>query len=396
VITKRAGFFFGAGISTPSGKPLSREITEAALHGQWYLHSDQSFLPGRKPNAYAVRLMEDTITPKVQQFLGRLKKLAEDYVTQLSRPEKPREIHYEDLFSLAEQAFRSHLDHVPNLAVVEFLRRLDQETQDLHANFKGGTSGGDGLTGLAETACDFLHWIVHHKLSGNGQRRAGLDAITDVAKNVDELDIFTLNHDVLVEAQLRSTNFDYEDGFDNRRGELRIFSFWPRDSRKKIRVFKLHGSIDWYLYDFSDGMRQYAIPQKDPFHSRDQNGKYAKAVEGKAAFLSGTVVKEQRYGVGLFGELFTEFRSHLSRHRHLITCGYGFGDTGINNRIHQWLYDSPKRAHKLVVLTKNSEKFFANSPMWMEEMKSREQVIVVEKWLEECGLNDLEPYFDEE
>ena len=395
MIRKRAAFFFGAGISKPSGKPLSGEITESALNDQWWLHSDMSFVPGRKPNAYSLKLLEDTVTPIVQQFLGRLKKLAEEYIAELSHPEKPRLIHYEDLFGLAEQAFRSESDHVPNLAIVEFLRRLRNETTDLHGDFKGGTSGGIGLAGLAETACDFLHWVVHHKLAGNRQPRVGLDAITGVAEHVDQLDIFTLNHDLLVEAQLRSMKFDYEDGFDNRRGELRVFSFWPTNARKKTRIFKLHGSIDWYFYEFSDGMRQYAIPDKDPSHSYDQNKKLIRPLDSKAAFLSGTVVKERRYGTGVFGELFTEFRRHLGQHRHLISSGYGFGDTGINNRIHQWLCDLPNRANKLVVLSNKSEpKFFEDKPIWMRDMRSRGQLILVAKRLQDCSTNDLEPYFD--
>ena len=67
-------------------------------------------------------------------------------------------------------------------------------------------------------------------------------------------------------------------------------------------------------------------------HSKDQHGDFVHPVEWKAAFLSGTIVKELRYGVGLWAELFSAFRFHLASHTHLICCGYGFGDTGVNQR----------------------------------------------------------------
>jgi hypothetical protein len=91
---------------------------------------------------------------------------------------------------------------------------------------------------------------VHHELAKDGNKRVGLDAITDTAKAVDQLDIFTLNHDVLIEAQCRSANVLYEDGFADRRGELLVFSWWPQNKREKVRLFKLHGSVNWFLYAF--------------------------------------------------------------------------------------------------------------------------------------------------
>jgi hypothetical protein len=179
---KRAAFFFGAGISKPSGRPLAREITRSGLEDQWHLTTDRRFLPGLNQNRHSVRCLVDSVTPTVQKFLARLKDIASDYITELSRSSRPRDAHYEDLFSLSEQAFRSESDHIPNLVVVEFRRRLRSETQPLYADFEGGSSGGVGLAGLAETACDFLHWVVHHKLRTCGTPRAGLQVITDAAK----------------------------------------------------------------------------------------------------------------------------------------------------------------------------------------------------------------------
>lgn len=372
----RAAFFFGAGISKPSGKPLAPEITRAALEDEWHLSTDRRFCPGRKQNPHHVRCVEDSVTPLVQQFLAILKHMAAYCISELSRASTPRAVHYEDFFSLAEQVFRAEDDHAPNLVLAELLLRVRRDAASLYGGFEVWPSGGLGLAGLAETTCDFLHWVVYHKLSTNVTPRAGLAFLSDTAKQVEELDIFTLNHDVLIEDQLKATYSHFEDGFaDSQHGEFRAFSGWPRSNRKKIRLFKLHGSINWYIYDFPNltaptPLRKYAIPLKGPSHSRDQTGTVLKPVDVKAAFLSGTVVKERRYGTGMFADLFAEFRRHLSLHNQLICCGYGFGDTGINNHIHNWLSGSLNGSKKLIVFTEEQEqRFFENKPIWMQTLE---------------------------
>lgn len=386
----RAAFFFGAGISRDSGMPLAPEITSAALNGQWHLGSDQNFHPGPDPNTYSPEI----VTSIVQQFLAILNTIAGEYITELSHSAKTRQPHYEDLFSLADQAARPTTAHVPNLAVVEFLRRLRSQTAHLHAGFKGPT-GATEFEGLAEASCHFLHWVVYYKLTLVNQPRSGLDAVTEVARAVDELDIFTLNHDVLIEGQCKDTGLQLEDGFADRRGELRAFNGWPEHARQKVRLFKLHGSVNWFLYDFPGWAHQYAIPDSDAFHSHDQYGKLVRPVEWRSAFLSGTIVKEQLYGIGFFGDLFTAFRRHLGQHAHLIFCGYGFGDPGINSRINQWIHDRPAPGNRIVVLNGGTRAgFFADKPMWLQDLHAKGRLLFVDKWLQDCTLADLTPYFD--
>lgn len=111
--------------------------------------------------------------------------------------------------------------------------------------------------------------------------------------------------------------------------------------------------------------------------------------------MSGTIVKEMRYGVGLWVELFSALRSHLANHTHLICCGYGFGDTGINQRLVQWMHDRLDGSNRLVVLTPNaSGHYFSDKPHWLTRLWEEGRVIVVPKYLKDCTLDDLIPYFD--
>ena len=386
----QAAFFFGAGISRPSGMPLVDDLTDAIFNKKWHLTTAQTFEPGPEPNPAYV----DNVTEAVKAFLRVVSNCASDYIDELNHGD--RKPHYEDLFSLAEQASRSELDHIPNLAVVEFVRRLRRESMFLHAGFRGGTNGGQGFIALAETACDYIHWVVHHSLTGSVVKRSGLGSISQVARAVDRLDIFSLNHDLLIEDQLRSDGIsEIEKGFNDRtRGQCSVFSGWPAE-RKRVRLFKLHGSLDWYFYEFPGWARQYAIPDGEPFHCHDQKGQLLTPIDRKAAFLSGTIVKEQRYGFGFWGELISNFVSHLTRHTHLICCGYSFGDPGINQRIAQWMSNLPGK-NKLVILTPEHEcRFFEGKPAWMHRFKSEGRVVLVPKYFEQCDLSDLQPYFDE-
>lgn len=373
--------------------PSVYDITQAALTRDWHFHTPQSFHPGLRPGSTTA----DAVTVAVKRFLASVNDCTADYLAELSRYRPSRRPHYEDWFSLVEQASRTETDHTPNLATVEFLRRLRSRTAPIHCGFNAGTVGRDGFGQLAEITCNFLHWVVHHSLDRRGEKRQGLDLITTTARSVDAIDIFTLNHDLLVESQLRDDGItDLERGFDDRsRGRCAVYSGWPDGHRKKVRLFKLHGSVDWYLYEFPGWARQYAIPDGDPQYCEDNAGTKLYPLEGKAAFLSGSIVKEQRYGVGFWGDLFSSFRAHLSRHTHLICCGYGFGDPGINQRLAQWMNDRLDGSNRIVILTPNSpEEFLADKPLWLHRLFEQKRLRFVGAYLENCAVDSLTEYFD--
>lgn len=218
---------------------------------------------------------------------------------------------------------------------------------------------------------------------------------------MDALDIFTLNHDTLVEKQLVADGLnDIESGFEDRtHGEFSVYrSQWWKcaaNPRKHVRLFKLHGSLNWWLFKFPGWAKQYAIPDGDPDHGKDEQGKPVRPFEWKAAFLSGTIVKELRYGLGFWGEQIEAFREHLARHTHLICCGYGFGDTGINLRIDQWMHDRLDGSNRLVILTpEDPEFYFSDKPFWLIRHFQAGRVYFIPKYLNSCEVADLQPFFD--
>ncbi|MBN2069235.1 MAG: SIR2 family protein [Opitutales bacterium] len=396
VMGKQAAFFFGSGISYASGSPSVDDITIAALKEHWHFCTEGIFLRGVNSN----HCIPDQVTPLVQAFLQRLFKIAADCKAEVTRITPALPPHYEELFSLSAQIVNVEQDHIPNLAIVDYLRRVRSDTADLYIGYKGGPSGLSDLGGLAEDTCIFLHWVVDSMLRSIGENRKGLGLISEVANSVDNLDVFTLNHDLLVEKQLESNGIFPQMGFDDYdHGDFRVYqTYWWKNTskpRSKVRMLKLHGSLNWWFYDFPDWARQYAIPNKDPRRCCDQNQRTVNPVDGRSAFLSGTIVKELHYGLAFWGEQLEAFRDHLSNHHRLICCGYGFGDRGINVRIDQWMHNDLNGRNRLVILTPQSKDIFVrNKPYWLIRHIQNNRVDFVENYLENCTLSDLEPYFD--
>lgn len=167
---------------------------------------------------------------------------------------------------------------------------------------------------LAQTSCDLIHWAVDHTLRNMVTVRSGLGLIPVVAGSVDELDIFTLNHDTLIEEELLASGLSFESGFgDQFHGGFSVYQpgWRAKRSGKSRRIFKLHGSLNWYLYQFPGWARQYAVLTDIRFTGAINKAILVNPVEWKAAFLSGTIVKEQRYGQGFWGDLLSTPRTSL-------------------------------------------------------------------------------------
>jgi hypothetical protein len=244
---------------------------------------------------------------------------------------------------------------------------------------------------LADRACDLVQWNVYYGLS-RAKIPVGMDVIADVARRVTTLDIFTLNHETLIEQCLREAGIDFADGFGDRKGDVRIFA--SRWNGPIVRVLKLHGSTNWFLFRFPE-WDQFASVEANSGYARDEQGRLLDDLDPKPLFLTGTTVKEQSYGVSLIGDLFSKFRELLSAHDTLIFCGYGWGDKGINIRLSQWLRN--KKENRLVILHDGPEEEIANKRFWRlrwADYLRAGKVVLRRQWLANCTVSDLEPFFD--
>ncbi|MBR1774913.1 MAG: hypothetical protein IJ759_05245 [Bacteroidales bacterium] len=173
------------------------------------------------------------------------------------------------------------------------------------------------------------------------------------------IDVFTLNHDLLFESFNKSSYIqgNITDGFEeigspyygelnckNHKYNCRLERYTGNYNQKKsIRLFKLHGSIDYYIYhnlennEFRD---ESWIKIKKGITTcnfkKEVNGEYKEDFTNYSPFfLTGVNSKQKKYKKGIFKSLFKEFEKTLSQTTKLIIIGYSGCDDGINSIIRE-------------------------------------------------------------
>lgn len=154
-------------------------------------------------------------------------------------------------------------------------------------------------------------------------RRAGLERRPPVA-------VFTTNYDTLLEDAFALNEVKTADGFSG--GSM---AFWNPQSEAynflepferapglDAKLYKLHGSIDWYYSKRSVVMRR-------------REGAVYSAEEAERLLVYPQATKYQTTQQEPFSHLFRAFRRALNSSDEgiLCICGYGFGDRHINHEI---------------------------------------------------------------
>ena len=129
-------------------------------------------------------------------------------------------------------------------------------------------------------------------------------------------------------------------------GKVRL-SYFANDYSKKFRLYKLHGSIDYYPFNKNDGhvYVRYCWIKKKPFIAPTDLWKEVKTETGEliyeqdwvnyhSDFLIGTTSKIFRYKDPLYYDVvFNHFEKNLQNSKQLIIIGYAGNDMEINKII---------------------------------------------------------------
>ncbi|MCC6366048.1 MAG: SIR2 family protein [Bryobacterales bacterium] len=226
---------------------------------------------------------------------------------------------YEELYYLAAQLADVDGEY-ENPAILPFLEDARKRlTSPLHNNLFRETTKY-----IRHVVCDALF-----KLKPKPDHlRSVIQASKD--ESVSRLEIFTLNHDVLIEDSLRAANVRFADGFVQVPGKN--YQCWKyqafKDSQEKVRLSKLHGSIDWYHTREEDRGPSTVITSTD-FDA-------VPGFPGNPAVLIGTFNKMLEYTMGIYADLFCAFRSALPTLDRLVISGYSFSGKGVNASIAEW------------------------------------------------------------
>lgn len=300
-----------------------------------------------------------------------------------------RDTTYEDIYYLAEQIHDSAAAEYENPAILAFLEKLELDVEPIPTEL----GKADPVRELATEATKYIKDVVQSCLSKKPERTDYLKPFKDACLDADfgTLDLFTLNHDTLLEDYLCKESIDLTDGFEQK-GDLA--RFWnPKILEKptsRVRLIKLHGSVSWQWYDGQeDEIQGLAIRTVDPEKWLHLN----KISHNRAEFLAGTFNKMLTYTVHhVYLELYLYFWQALKQIDCLVVCGYGFGDKAINARIVQWKAETDDR--RIIVIDPKSEADIMQIARGMitknwDRWKNEERLIFINKSVEEVTWNEI-------
>lgn len=176
-----------------------------------------------------------------------------------------------------------------------------------------------------------------------------------------EANIFTLNHDLLLETLFEHYEICYKDGFSNKNSTLvddegNKLPVFNGNLDGKINLIKLHGSIDYYQYDYIceqnrhkgfDYFKTLDYTVKHTANDIDENGKIIQSFTPRITpqFITGENKLDFMQKDKMYKYLYSFFEHNLQDSDTLIIIGYSFGDEHINSVLKSSISNIKKIIH---------------------------------------------------
>lgn len=331
----------GAGISIPAGFPTTQDITSRILSGHnitrhsdgtYYLDEDQSPL-----RTFEIPVQRDVL------LLRRLRMEIEKYFLY----DFSLDVNYEDLYYLCSQIHDSTLGEYENPLVGPFLQEISPDVDRIRTLTLGGNLESWEEIRLFSEAMYYIRDVTWRLLQLVPTQLDYLGLIRELCMDADieRVDLLSLNHDTLLEEFLADSGIEFADGFGEPAEEVR---YWQEGllagSDAKVRLLKLHGSIDWFKYPpnaMTSGPEAVGMPLTDDiWHTKNPSGEMQTPYGGRPVLLAGTFNKMLEYTSSIYADLHCQFRESIRAGSRLVISGYGFGDKGVNSQIVEWMYQA--------------------------------------------------------
>jgi hypothetical protein len=326
-------FLIGAGVSI--GLPGTEEITNVVRSGEGVHHGSDDLFYICQPNDLQ-NGWEDGYVRRIIPFIHMVNEII------INSKQLRREPNYEDLYYLVEQLNSVLGGEYDNPALQQLINSLETNTKSIRAQ-KPGEFDNCSFHDLLFHTLNYIQdivWQMLYRDNKNGTHHPFLIEALN-SHDVQRIDIYTLNHDTLIEETFRSSDIHYTNGFIH---GVTGFRQWDRaafNGDAALRLFKLHGSIDWFNYrpnHRGDDLLLQVPDYQESFTAPD-GGRWICLI-GRPEILVGTLNKMLRYTGYIYAHMFSLFWTELINSDVLIISGYGFNDKGINNRIVDWTYSA--------------------------------------------------------
>lgn len=242
---------------------------------------------------------------------------------------------YEDIYFICEQLKRALEGKQFDPLVIPGLESVLEGHRTRDPALWARTDTRADVTRRRKELQDFIRKTVFESLRNTPTNLDQLNVLEEAFRDERfELNVFSLNHDLVLEKYLNSIEVPFCDGFQKNSDGI---SVWNRHSyangSKTIRLFKLHGGVNWHREASAMHYPQIFIPN-DASELEYKWNEY-----DYPEFLIGTYNKYFEYTQGVFLDMFHLLYAFLERSDSLIAIGYGFGDIGVNNIIAKWWWE---------------------------------------------------------
>ncbi len=379
----------GAGLSCAVGTPSTKEITKQILLGENLAgekairHTDGTYYFGvpnlTTPTGYTKRILI---------FLRYLKAYLDLY-----NIHRRHDTNYEELIYLISQIYNEILREYENPIIEPMINEIQLRLERYLVLKENDFEFDWELFDLVRESKIYIYSIIRHLLNRDQpfltiKNLKSLDFLKDCYQdNPSKIDVFTLNHDIVLEDCLKQNHIEFADGFGEPEGlgnpneQARYWNPELFKCDKKVKLYKLHGSINWFLFHERNKnfLPRIGIPMGwDYWHIKDSMGEYLIAEDGVPLLLVGTYNKILDYvDIPIFLDLHYTFYNSLQNNQRLIIIGYSFGDKAINARLAEWML-SPQN-NRLVIIDPCLDKIRREIPL--SEFKKR-----WDSWLKEGKL----------
>ncbi|MDA3838890.1 MAG: SIR2 family protein [Candidatus Delongbacteria bacterium] len=308
-------FLFGAGISKSAGLPLGNELTEKLLNTDKYYIYGKDYKWDENPP------MGTNYSTKEHDAI----KFIYDYLKNNGEPNP----NYERIYYLAELAalYSIKMDSENKDLQKEFPLR-----PELYPFFKTLPVSDKPIYEFYSSVCNYIQQFICKELNiafDMEKASSDLSVIIDSCKDnfFDEIIIFTLNHDILLESLFGYNKIAYNDGFSfNCEDKFYHWDYSQFKDTSKVKLIKLHGSIYWYKNSKNKLINE--------INGHDSTSlEFAWPMSYYPIFLTGTDNKYFNYTHSHFLEMLNYLYETLYNTEVLFISGYGFCDHGINNLI---------------------------------------------------------------
>lgn len=371
----RIAFLLGAGVSLPAGMASTEALTNAVLRVEDYiLHTDGTFYRATPGELGAFSWRVDR--PRLETLLQTINKHCQDYFD--LEQWKKRVENDEDLLSAASKIEQLLWEECENPAI-ESSAKAVLEAGPVHER--------EDLRELADMACNYIRDVVQLELSRVPRPLEHLTCLVEAMRdqNFEGCDVFTLNHDLLIEKVLEGDGLQFVDGFGVPDGDV---AWWkPEVFKQSSRHYflKLHGSIDWHEYE--GGLAKTLA--SDRYNAHTACGERLDP-QARSRILVGTFNKIRDYSRPPFFDLQATFRQQMEKVDYLMVSGYSFGDKGVNAVLSEWMYK--RTQSKLLVLHTNGDQCLerARGAIWnLRERCGKARMFTYPSHLNDCGWRDL-------